>query len=92
MKFFFPGEHPPVISLFFHSRKELERKEFFSDAEFQEALAKEIAKQEQKHEQDIKEYQEKIDALNQQLMDLENEFRFALTIEARRFKDVRICI
>ncbi|KAI5938942.1 Leucine-rich repeat and coiled-coil domain-containing protein 1 [Manis javanica] len=70
-------------------RKELERKEFFSDAEFQEALAKEIAKQEQKHEQDIKEYQEKIDALNQQLMDLENEFRFALTIEARRFKDVK---
>ncbi|KAK2502760.1 hypothetical protein MC885_001940 [Smutsia gigantea] len=70
-------------------RKELETKEFFSDAEFQEALAKEIAKKERKHEQDIKEYQEKIDALNQQLMDLENEFRIALTIEARRFKDVK---
>lgn len=75
-----------------HSRKELETREFFSDAEFQEALAKEVAKEERKHEQDIKEYQEKIDTLNQQYMDLENEFRIALTVEARRFKDVRIGI
>ncbi|XP_072590485.1 leucine-rich repeat and coiled-coil domain-containing protein 1 isoform X5 [Vulpes vulpes] len=70
-------------------RKELETREFFSDAEFQEALAKEVAKEERKHEQDIKEYQEKIDTLNQQYMDLENEFRIALTVEARRFKDVK---
>ncbi|KAL2766908.1 leucine-rich repeat and coiled-coil domain-containing protein 1 isoform 1 [Daubentonia madagascariensis] len=70
-------------------RKALETREFFSDAEFQDALAKEIAKEEKKHEQDIKEYQEKIDVLNQQYMDLENEFRIALTVEARRFKDVK---
>ncbi|XP_025726567.1 leucine-rich repeat and coiled-coil domain-containing protein 1 isoform X1 [Callorhinus ursinus] len=70
-------------------RKELETREFLSDAEFQEALAKEVAKEERKHEQDIKEYQEKIDTLNQQYMDLENEFRIALTVEARRFKDVK---
>ncbi|XP_029779560.1 leucine-rich repeat and coiled-coil domain-containing protein 1 isoform X2 [Suricata suricatta] len=70
-------------------RKELETREFFSDAEFQEALAKEVAKEERKHEQDIKEYQEKIDTLNQQYMDLENEFRIALTVEARRYKDVK---
>ncbi|XP_032724996.1 leucine-rich repeat and coiled-coil domain-containing protein 1 isoform X2 [Lontra canadensis] len=70
-------------------RKELETREFFSDAEFQEALAKEVAKEERKHEQDIKEYQEKIDTLNQQYMDLENEFRIALTVEARRFQDVK---
>ncbi|XP_014935967.1 leucine-rich repeat and coiled-coil domain-containing protein 1 isoform X2 [Acinonyx jubatus] len=70
-------------------RKELETREFLSDAEFQEALAKEVAKEERKHEQDIKEYQEKIDTLNQQYMDLENEFRVALTVEARRFKDVK---
>lgn len=73
----------------FHSRKDIETREFFSEAEFQEALAKEIAKEERKHEQVIKEYQDKIDALNQQYMDLENEFRIALTVEARRFKDVR---
>ncbi|XP_030880799.1 leucine-rich repeat and coiled-coil domain-containing protein 1 isoform X3 [Leptonychotes weddellii] len=70
-------------------RKELETREFLSDAEFQEALAKEVAKEERKHEQDVKEYQEKIDILNQRYMDLENEFRIALTVEARRFKDVK---
>ncbi|EHB00485.1 Leucine-rich repeat and coiled-coil domain-containing protein 1, partial [Heterocephalus glaber] len=70
-------------------RKELETREFFSDAEFQDALAKEIAKEERKHEQEIKEYQEKIDVLNQQYLDLEHEFRIALTVEARRFKDVK---
>ncbi|KAM9627110.1 leucine-rich repeat and coiled-coil domain-containing protein 1 isoform 1-T1 [Trichechus inunguis] len=70
-------------------RKELETRELFSEADFQNALAKEIAKRESKHEQDIKEYQEKIDMLIQQYMDLEDEFRIALTVEARRFKDVK---
>ncbi|XP_006880571.1 PREDICTED: leucine-rich repeat and coiled-coil domain-containing protein 1 [Elephantulus edwardii] len=70
-------------------RKELETREFFSESEFRNALAKEIAKQESKHEQDIKGYQEKIDMLIQQYMDLEDEFRIALTVEAKRFKDVK---
>ncbi|XP_047378077.1 leucine-rich repeat and coiled-coil domain-containing protein 1 isoform X2 [Sciurus carolinensis] len=70
-------------------RKELETREFFSDAEFQEALAKEISKEERKHEQEIKEYHNKVDILNQQYLDLENEFRIALTVEARRFKEVK---
>ncbi|XP_023601931.1 leucine-rich repeat and coiled-coil domain-containing protein 1 isoform X7 [Myotis lucifugus] len=70
-------------------RKELETRAFFSDAEFQEAIAKEVAKEEAKHEQEIKGYQEKIDTLNHQYLDLENEFRIALTLEARRFKDVK---
>ncbi|XP_036293251.1 leucine-rich repeat and coiled-coil domain-containing protein 1 isoform X2 [Pipistrellus kuhlii] len=70
-------------------RKELETRAFFSEAELQEAIAKEVAKEEVKHEQEIKGYQEKIDALNQQYLDLENEFRIALTLEARRFKDVK---
>nr|XP_010950184.2 leucine-rich repeat and coiled-coil domain-containing protein 1 [Camelus bactrianus] len=70
-------------------RKDLETREFFTEAEFREALAKEIAKEERKHEQVIQEYQNKIDALNQQYLDLENEFRIALTVEARRFKDVK---
>lgn len=72
----------------FHSRKELETRAFFSNAEFQEALAKEVGKEERKHEQEIKEYQERIDALNQQYLELEHEFRVALSVEARRFKDV----
>ncbi|XP_059109913.1 leucine-rich repeat and coiled-coil domain-containing protein 1 isoform X3 [Peromyscus eremicus] len=71
-------------------RKEIETREFFSDAELQEALAKEMSKEERKHEQEVKEYQEKIDILNQQYLDLENEFRIALTVEARRFKDNQI--
>ncbi|KAM5281792.1 leucine-rich repeat and coiled-coil domain-containing protein 1 isoform 2-T2 [Ctenodactylus gundi] len=70
-------------------RKQLETRELFSDAEFQDALAKAIAKEERKHEQEIKEYQQKIDELNQQYLDLEHEFRIALTVEARRFKDVK---
>ncbi|MBZ3873394.1 Leucine-rich repeat and coiled-coil domain-containing protein 1 [Sciurus carolinensis] len=70
-------------------RKELETREFFSDAEFQEALAKEISKEERKHEQEIKKYHNKVDILNQQYLDLENEFRIALTVEARRFKEVK---
>ncbi|XP_041486233.1 leucine-rich repeat and coiled-coil domain-containing protein 1 isoform X3 [Microtus oregoni] len=70
-------------------RKEIETRAFFSDAEFQDALAKEMSKEERKHEQEVKEYQEKIDILNQQYLDLENEFRIALTVEARRFKDVQ---
>ncbi|XP_052036776.1 leucine-rich repeat and coiled-coil domain-containing protein 1 isoform X2 [Apodemus sylvaticus] len=70
-------------------RQEIETREFFTDAEFQDALAKQLSKEERKHEQEVKEYQEKIDILNQQYLDLENEFRIALTVEARRFKDVQ---
>ncbi|XP_054985219.1 leucine-rich repeat and coiled-coil domain-containing protein 1 isoform X2 [Sorex araneus] len=70
-------------------RKELEARQFFNEAAFEEAVAKEVAKEERKHEQDIKNYQEKIETLNQQYIDLENEFRIALTVEARRFKDVK---
>ncbi|KAM9198713.1 leucine-rich repeat and coiled-coil domain-containing protein 1 isoform 7-T8 [Dugong dugon] len=77
------------LALLTTDRKELETRELFSEADFQNALAKEIAKRESKHEQDIKEYQEKIDMLIQQYMDLEDEFRIALTVEARRFKDVK---
>lgn len=38
----------------------------------------------------IKEYQGKVEALSQQYLDLENEFRIALTVEAKRFRDVRM--
>ncbi|XP_029447436.1 leucine-rich repeat and coiled-coil domain-containing protein 1 isoform X2 [Rhinatrema bivittatum] len=68
-------------------RKELEARVALYGPEFQEALAKEIAKDEQRHTQHIKEFQEKINTLKQQYSDLEDEFRVALTIEAKRFKE-----
>ncbi|XP_055459407.1 leucine-rich repeat and coiled-coil domain-containing protein 1 isoform X1 [Psammomys obesus] len=70
-------------------RKDIETRELFNDAVFQDALAKEMTKEARKHEQELKEYQEKIDILNHQYLDLENEFRIALTVEAKRFKDVQ---
>lgn len=53
-------------------------------------MAKEVAKEEAKHEELIREYQGKVEALSQQYLDLENEFRIALTVEAKRFRDVRM--
>ncbi|KAM9164869.1 leucine-rich repeat and coiled-coil domain-containing protein 1 isoform 2-T4 [Pangshura tecta] len=70
-------------------RKELETRVALNGSEFQDALSKEIAKEQQRHEERIKEFQEKISMLNQQYMELENEFRIALTIEAKRFKEVK---
>lgn len=82
----------PCDSFVFRCRKELETREFFSEAELQEAVAKAVAREEAQHEQELQEQRAKTDALKQQYLDLENEFRVALTVEARRFKDVRIGI
>ncbi|XP_023351719.2 leucine-rich repeat and coiled-coil domain-containing protein 1 isoform X1 [Sarcophilus harrisii] len=70
-------------------RKELETRVTLNGSDFQEALAKEIGKEEKKHEEQVKEFQEKINILNQQYLELEDEFRMALTIEAKRFKEVK---
>ncbi|XP_010135245.1 PREDICTED: leucine-rich repeat and coiled-coil domain-containing protein 1, partial [Buceros rhinoceros silvestris] len=70
-------------------RKELETRVSLNGPEFQDALSKEVAKEEQRHEQRVKEFQEKIDTLNQRYRELEDEFRLALTIEAKRFKEVK---
>ncbi|XP_010286290.1 PREDICTED: leucine-rich repeat and coiled-coil domain-containing protein 1 [Phaethon lepturus] len=70
-------------------RKELETRVALNGPEFQDALSKEVAKEEQRHEQRVKEFQEKINMLNQKYKDLEDEFRLALTIEAKRFKEVK---
>ncbi|NWW92320.1 LRCC1 protein, partial [Rhynochetos jubatus] len=69
-------------------RKELEIRVALNGPEFQDALSKEVAKEEQRHEQHVKELQEKISMLNQKYKELEDEFRLALTIEAKRFKEV----
>ncbi|XP_068789218.1 leucine-rich repeat and coiled-coil domain-containing protein 1 isoform X2 [Struthio camelus] len=68
-------------------RKELETRVALNGPEFQHVLSKEVAKEEQRHEQRVKEFQEKINVLNQKYVELEDEFRLALTIEAKRFKE-----
>ncbi|XP_051467423.1 leucine-rich repeat and coiled-coil domain-containing protein 1 isoform X2 [Apus apus] len=68
-------------------RKELETRVALNGPEFQDALSKAVAKEEQRHEQHVEEFQEKINMLNQKYTELEDEFRLALTIEAKRFKE-----
>ncbi|NXB78956.1 LRCC1 protein, partial [Donacobius atricapilla] len=75
-------------------REQEQRKEFgtrvaLNGPEFQDALSKEVAKEEQRHEQHVRELQEKINMSNQKYRELEDEFRLALTIEAKRFKEVK---
>nr|XP_012427387.3 leucine-rich repeat and coiled-coil domain-containing protein 1 isoform X1 [Taeniopygia guttata] len=70
-------------------RKELGTRVALNGPEFQDALSKEVAKEEQRHEQCVRELQEKIDLSNQKYRELEDEFRLALTIEAKRFKEVK---
>ncbi|NWU36789.1 LRCC1 protein, partial [Hylia prasina] len=70
-------------------RKELGTRVALYGPEFQDALSKEVAKEEQRHEQHVRELQEKINMSNQKYRELEDEFRLALTIEAKRFKEVK---
>ncbi|NXM84764.1 LRCC1 protein, partial [Oenanthe oenanthe] len=70
-------------------RKELGSRVALNGPEFQDALSKEVAKEEQRHEQHVRELQEKINISNQNYRELEQEFHLALTIEAKRFKEVK---
>ncbi|NXY03748.1 LRCC1 protein, partial [Pteruthius melanotis] len=70
-------------------RKELETRVALNGPEFQDALSKVVAKEEQRHEQHVREFQEKINISNQKYRELEDEFRLALTMEAKRFKEVK---
>ncbi|XP_014726228.1 PREDICTED: leucine-rich repeat and coiled-coil domain-containing protein 1 [Sturnus vulgaris] len=70
-------------------RKELGTRVTLNGPEFQDALSKEVAKEEQRHEQHVRELQEKINMSNQKYKELENEFHLALTIEAKRFNEVK---
>ncbi|NXQ78040.1 LRCC1 protein, partial [Quiscalus mexicanus] len=70
-------------------RKELGTRVALNGPEFQDALSKEMAKEEQRHEQCVRELQEKINMSNQKYRELEDEFRLALTIETKRFKEVK---
>ncbi|NWZ92548.1 LRCC1 protein, partial [Nesospiza acunhae] len=70
-------------------RKELGTRVALNGPEFQDALSKEMAKEEQRHEQCVRELQEKINMSNQKYRELEDEFRLALIIETKRFKEVK---
>ncbi|XP_071277760.1 leucine-rich repeat and coiled-coil domain-containing protein 1 isoform X2 [Agelaius tricolor] len=70
-------------------RKELGTRVALNGPEFQDALSKEMAKEEQRHEQCVRELQEKINMSNQKYRELEDEFRLALTMETKRFKEVK---
>ncbi|XP_039939620.1 leucine-rich repeat and coiled-coil domain-containing protein 1 isoform X1 [Hirundo rustica] len=70
-------------------RKELGTRVALNGPEFQDALSKEMAKEEQRHEQHIRKLQEKINLSNQRYRELEDEFRLALTVEAKRFQEVK---
>ncbi|NXP87560.1 LRCC1 protein, partial [Passerina amoena] len=70
-------------------RKELGTRVALNGPEFQDALSKEMAKEEQRHEQCVRELQENINMSNQKYRELEDEFRLALTIETKRFKEVK---
>ncbi|NXG22077.1 LRCC1 protein, partial [Grallaria varia] len=70
-------------------RKELETRVALNGPEFQDALSKAVAKEEQRHKERVKEFQEKINMSCQKYKELEDEFRLALTIEAKRYKEVK---
>ncbi|KAM5157551.1 leucine-rich repeat and coiled-coil domain-containing protein 1 isoform 2-T2 [Mantella aurantiaca] len=70
-------------------RMELEARVPLNGPEFQEAVDKELSREEQRHNQQMRDLQETIGKLTQQYCDLEDEFRAALVMEAGRFKEVK---
>ncbi|XP_013873768.1 leucine-rich repeat and coiled-coil domain-containing protein 1 isoform X2 [Austrofundulus limnaeus] len=70
-------------------RRQLELRLQPGGADFREAVAKEVAAVEEKHNQKVAELQEKLSDGRKQYAALEDEFRMALTIEATRFTEVK---
>ncbi|KAM9845487.1 leucine-rich repeat and coiled-coil domain-containing protein 1 [Aulostomus maculatus] len=70
-------------------RKQLEMRLQPGGADFNEAVAKEVASLEQKHAHRESELKEKVAEGRKAYAALEDEFRMALTIEAARFSEVK---
>ncbi|PWA30051.1 hypothetical protein CCH79_00009589, partial [Gambusia affinis] len=70
-------------------RKQLELRLQPGGADFQQAVSKEVAAVEQRHQQREAELQEKLAEGRKLYAALEDEFRMALTIEANRFSEVK---
>ncbi|XP_058608321.1 leucine-rich repeat and coiled-coil domain-containing protein 1 [Onychostoma macrolepis] len=76
------------------SREEMHRKELATrllpgGTEFKEAIAKEVVAIEQRFAQKQTDLEQKISDARRQYAALEDEFRMALTIEAKRFSEVK---
>ncbi|KAM6919308.1 leucine-rich repeat and coiled-coil domain-containing protein 1 [Xenentodon cancila] len=70
-------------------RKQVELRLQPAGADFREAVAKEVAAAEQRHNQKQAELQERLSEGRKQYAALEDEFRMALTIEAARFSEAK---
>uniref|UniRef100_A0AAR2KI04 Leucine-rich repeat and coiled-coil domain-containing protein 1 n=1 Tax=Pygocentrus nattereri TaxID=42514 RepID=A0AAR2KI04_PYGNA len=70
-------------------RKELSARLLPGGTEFREAVGREVAAVEQRHAQRQAEMEQKLADARQQYAALEDEFRMALTIEAKRFSEVK---
>ncbi|XP_062381725.1 leucine-rich repeat and coiled-coil domain-containing protein 1 [Sardina pilchardus] len=70
-------------------RKELESRLLPDSAQFREAVGKEVALIEQRHEHTQAALAGKLEEARKQYAALEDEFRMALTIEAGRFNEVK---
>ncbi|NXX88688.1 LRCC1 protein, partial [Centropus bengalensis] len=81
--------HELLITREQEQRKALEARVALNGPEFQDALSKAVAKEEQRQEQRVKEFQEKISMLNQKHAQLEDAFRLALSIETKRYEEVK---
>lgn len=71
-------------------RKELATRLLPGGSEFKEAVAKEVAATEQRFAQKQADLEQKITDSRRQYAALEDEFRIALTIEAKRFSEVNL--
>ncbi|KAL7876298.1 hypothetical protein AOLI_G00112610 [Acnodon oligacanthus] len=70
-------------------RRELSARLLPGGTEFREAVGREVAAVEQRHAQRQAEMEQKLADARQQYAALEDEFRMALTIEAKRFSEVK---
>lgn len=71
-------------------RKELASRLLPGGTEFKEAVAKEVVVIEQRFAQKQTDLEQKISDARRQYAALEDEFRMALTIEAKRFSEVNL--
>ncbi|KAL2097658.1 hypothetical protein ACEWY4_006865 [Coilia grayii] len=81
--------HELLVSREQAHRKELESRLLPGSAQFQEAVGKEVAFAEQKHEHKQAALMGKLEEARQQYAALEDEFRMGLTMEAARFNEVK---
>ncbi|XP_043990594.1 leucine-rich repeat and coiled-coil domain-containing protein 1 [Gambusia affinis] len=83
------AEEVHFLTVYRRALKQLELRLQPGGADFQQAVSKEVAAVEQRHQQREAELQEKLAEGRKLYAALEDEFRMALTIEANRFSEVK---